>query len=94
MDAYKEWLLLVHEEKKPTGAENGAGAAEPSEPPLPLLPQHARLLLQRLAAFFHDEAMTSLWVLAAKTVMEFTRPPGLRLPSEFPRTSSVRAPFG
>ena len=75
LDAYKEWLLLVHEEKKPTGAENGAGAAEASEPPLPLLPQHARLLLQRLAAFFHDEAMTSLWVLAAKTVMEFTRPP-------------------
>ena len=42
-----------------------------------LLPQHARLLLQRLAAFFHDVEMHTLWVLAAKTVMAFTLPPSV-----------------
>ena len=32
-------------------------------------------MLQRLAAFFHDVEMHTLWVLAAKTVMEFIAAP-------------------
>ena len=88
LDAYKEWLLLVHEEKKPvtaaggssTGASSAGGgggqqAGTGAETGNSLLPQHARLLLQRLAAFFHDAEMHTLWVLAAKTVMEFTASP-------------------
>jgi hypothetical protein len=38
------------------------------------------LLLQRLAAFFHDVEMHTLWVLAAKTVMAFTLPPSVSEP--------------
>ena len=88
LDAYKEWLLLVHEEKKPvtaaggssTGASSAGGgggqqAGTGAETGNSLLPQHARLLLQRLAAFFHDAEMHTLWVLAAKTVMEFIAAP-------------------
>lgn len=76
LDAYKEWLLLVHEERKPvTVAAVGAAAHEQQTRTFTLLPQHSRLLLQRLAAFFHDVEMHTLWVLAAKTVMEFTAAP-------------------
>lgn len=70
LDAYKDWLMLVHEQASPASGNavrtSGAG----------LLEMHARLLLQRLAAFFHDEEMIMLWVLAAKTVMEFARRAG------------------
>ena len=38
------------------------------------------MLLQRLAAFFHDVEMHTLWVLAAKTVMAFTLPPSVSEP--------------
>lgn len=76
LDAYKEWLLLVHEEMKPVAATStGVGAGEQQTEYNSLLPQHSRLLLQRLAAFFHDVEMHTLWVLAAKTVMEFIAAP-------------------
>lgn len=75
LDAYKEWLLLVHEERKPVAANATVGAGEQQTEYKSLLPQHSRLLLQRLAAFFHDIEMHTLWVLAAKTVMEFTAGP-------------------
>jgi hypothetical protein len=63
LSLYKEWVMLVNEPKRDPSDSVDASQR--------LLPTTARQLLQRLAAFFHDDAMQALWIPGAKMVMSF-----------------------